>query len=1152
MGAVVGGRGRALAFVTRRPVAITMFMVALGVFGLVSLAKLSMDLLPEISYPTITVRTTWAGAAPEDVEERISEKVQEALSTLDDLVRSTSISRAGVSDVVLDFDWGTEMTFAVQDVREKLDGVFLPGDAERPLILRYDPNLDPILRIGIHAPKGKEARTPEERTRELIQLRWVAENRIKRELEALEGVAAVQLRGGLEEEIRVRVDPYQLAAKRVDPAELSRRLAQENINASGGSILEGSAEYLVRTVNQFLDMEEIEQLPVTRRGAAVIRVRDVGTVERTYEKREVVSRIGGAESVEIAIYREAGANIVDLAERVNHELFGTPTQRAIAVAMAEAKESGGMTVGERAQLDFIAWRMREELEMEVLSDQSTFIRDAVADVKNAAVFGAILAVGVIWIFLRRLSATAIIGISIPISILVTFAPMYIGGVSLNIMSLGGLALGVGMLVDNAIVVLESITRCREEGDDLASAAIRGVSEVSGAVIASTLTTVSVFAPIIFVTGIAGQIFGDQALTVVSSLVVSLVVAVLFIPMLASRKFLAGKDPSDTDEPAKPPRLTEGLEWKLWNLIPNLLTLGARLVLATGGAAVRGIAAGAVVLYRLGGFLFRPLAAAFNAFWDWLERVYPRILSGSLSHPWLVVGACLGLFWIAILRIPHLGVELLPEIHQGEFTAHTKLHIGTPLELTDEVMGELDARIREIPGVATTALTVGIEKETLTREIEGSHTARLTVRLGEEAGDPEREEEIAARVRGILAAHPAVNSVEITRPTPFALESPIAVEVLGYDLEQISATGREVQSRLQAMDGLAEVRSTVRPGHPEARVTFDREKTLEFGLDLGQVSSLVRDQVLGTVSTRFHEGDERIDIRVQGDEVVLNTLESVLELPVNPAAENPVPLRSVADVEIVQGPAEIRRIGNTRAVVVNATGTGLDLGGLSSRIEAELAAMTVPKDVVVQLGGQKREMDEAQESMRFALLLAVFLVYVVMASQFESLVQPFVILLTVPLAGVGVVFALDVLSVPLSVVVFIGLIMLAGIVVNNAIVLLDRINQKRAEGLELRSAVLESGRARLRPILMTTATTVLGLLPMTGWLEIVPVVGALGAGEGAEMRAPMAIAVIAGLISSTILTLLVIPTVYSLVCRRTSVGVHAIPTGARDDLQGEPA
>ncbi len=1116
-----------LSFVTKRPVAITMFMLAMAVFGAVSLSKLTVDLLPEISYPTLTVRTSWPGAAPEDVEERVSEKIQETLATLDDMVRSTSVSRAGVSDVVLDFDWGTPMTFAVQDVREQLDGVFLPRDVERPLILRYDPNLDPILRIGVRVPEESRAVSESERIEQLIQLRWLAEKRIKRELEAMEGVAAVQIRGGLTEEIRVRVDPFKLAAKRVDPTEVANRLAQENINASGGSLLEGSAEYLVRTVNQFRTVEEIEELPVARRGEAVIRVRDVGSVERTYEKREVISRIGGAESVEVAIFREAGANIVDLADRIKERVFGSEEQQAFARNLED--EGGSATnLAQRNQVDFLTWRLRKQAQMEILSDQSTFIRDAVDDVRNAAILGALFAILVIWLFLRRLSATLIIGLSIPISIVVTFAPMYMAEVSLNIMSLGGLALGVGMLVDNAIVVLESITRCREEGDDIYQAAVRGVREVAGAVVASTLTTISVFAPIVFVTGIAGQIFGDQALTVVSSLLVSLVVAVLFIPMLASRPLLAGA--TQRFSAAEKPKWPK-LRWELGLLIENVLVLGTYLMLEIGTWILRLLVPVLRLLYLLGALLMRPFSFTFNLFWSLLEKLYPRVLRAALAHSWLVILLAGGLLWGASQRFGSLGVELLPEIHQGEFTAHTKLFVGSPLASTDDVLGALDRQVRALDGVANTALTVGIEQETLSREIEGPHTARLTVRLDEEARTPEREVALAEQVRRLLSQDPAVRSVEITRPTPFALDSPIAVEIQGYDLEEINAVGAEVQERLERLDQLSNVRSTVRPGHPEARISFDREKTLELGLDLSQVSNFVRDQVLGNVSTRFHEGDDRIGVRVIGDEIILNTLDAVLDLPVNPSAQNPISLRSVADIEIVQGPAEIRRIGNTRAVVVSAEGSGLDLGGLADRIDAELASLEPPSDVTVVLGGQKREMDEAQSSMRFALLLAVFLVYVVMASQFESLVQPLIILLTVPLAGVGVVFFLDLLSVPLSVVVFIGLIMLAGIVVNNAIVLMDRINKKRADGLALEAAVIDAGRARLRPIIMTTATTVLGLLPMTGWLEGLPVLGELGSGEGAEIRAPMAVTVVTGLFASTLLTLVVIPTVYALVYRR---------------------
>ena len=1137
----------AFAFVTRRPVAITMFMVAIAVFGIVSLAKLPMDLLPEISYPTLTVRTSWAGAAPEDVEDRVSVRIQESLATLSGLVRASSVSRAGYSDVVLEYEWGTDMTFAVQDVRDKLDSIFLPAGADRPLILRYDPNLDPILRFGVTSAK------PSNSEADYIQLRWIAEHRIKRELESIAGVAAVQVRGGLEEEVRVSVDPYKLTAHGIDPSEVSARLQAENLNASGGMLREGSTEYLVRTLNEFEGLDDIEHLPIVQRGDAVIRVRDIATVTRTHRKREVITRLNGGEAVEIAIYREAGSNIVDVADRMKTRIFGTDAQRAHTDTLGvdgKPKEGGeGMAGGpggrwsDRSLEEYLAWRLRKDVAIETLSDQSTFIRAAIDDVKQAAIFGAFLAIAVMWFFLRRFTSTVIVALAIPISVIVTFAPMFLLDVSLNIMSLGGLALGVGMLVDNAIVVLESISRCREEGDSLTDAAIRGVREVAGAIIASTLTTVAVFAPIVFVHGIAGQIFGDQAVTVVSSLLASLLVAVMFIPMLASRRWLAGDFAGALRSTPNPPGLFRGFSFRWSRILPSSLLVVGRTFLWI----LWGIAALAAVLFWVIGQVLRvltmPFRWLFDLGWKLAESTYKPVLRGALAQPLLVVLAVGLLSWGAVRTIKQLGVELLPEIHQGEFTAHVGLGVESPLENTERVLRGIEQRIRSLDGVAVTALTVGVEADTLTRDIEGENTGRLTVRLTDDARDFAGEERVLNEVRTLLESHPEVRSIEVSRPTPFVLDSPVAIEIRGHDLEVMREVSERVQELLEPIEGLANMRSTIREGHPEARISFDREKTLEFGLDLAAVSNLVRDQLLGKVSTRLVEGEERIDIRVQGDEAILATLDDVLALTVNPSAATPLPLNTVAEVDLVRGPAEIRRIGNSRAVVLSAESQGLDLAKLNSRIELALADLETPDDVYVELGGQKREMEEGMQSMRFALLLAIFLVYVVMASQVESLVQPLIIMLTVPLAGVGVVFALALFEIPLSVIVFIGLILLAGIAVNNAIVLVDRINQKRREGLELAAAILEAGQARLRPILMTTLTTALGLLPLTGWLATIPLLGSLGSGEGAEIRAPMAITVICGLLSSTLLTLIVIPVVYSLIARIT-------PGAKLADLQAE--
>ncbi|MCB9903627.1 MAG: efflux RND transporter permease subunit [Planctomycetes bacterium] len=1119
-----------LAFVTSRPVAITMFMIAIAVFGLVSLKRLPMDLLPEISYPTLTVRTAWPGAAPEDIEDRVSVRIQESLATLPNLVRTSSVSRAGYSDVVLEYQWGADMTFAVQDVRDKLDSLFLPSGSERPIILRYDPNLDPTLRIGVSAPPGAARGTDSE----LIQLRWIAENKLKRELETMAGVAAVQVRGGLEEEVRVRVDPKKLEARSIDLSSIAQRLAAENLNASGGAILEGSTSFLVRTLNEFEDLTDIEQLPIVRRGETSVRLGEVATVERTYKKREVVTRLGDSEAVEIAVYREAGANIVEVADNVKLAIFGTDEQRAHTAELVEKGEdrAGGGRFEDRGKENYLAWRLRREATIEVLSDQSNFIRSAIDDVRSSAIIGAVLAVVVMWFFLRRLSTTVIVALAIPISVIVTFAPMFRAGVSLNIMSLGGLALGIGMLVDNAIVVLESITRCREEGDGLRDAALRGVREVSGAIVASTLTTVAVFAPIVFVHGIAGQIFGDQALTVVSSLLVSLLVAVLFIPMLASRPFLAGGLPAAAT--ARPPLPYAGLAWSWSTGVADVLTVVGRAVLwILAGATMVGLylfgLIGRVVYWATW-----PFRALFDLGWGALERGYPLALRASLRHPIVVLLATGVLGWAAFARVGDLGLELLPEIHQGEFTAHVGLSVDSPLANTDRVLRDLAREVGALDEVALTALITGVEADTLTRDIEGEHTGRMTVRLAP-GTDAAGEDEVLTRVRRILESHPEVRSVDVSRPTPFVIDAPLAVEVTGHDLDRMGEIASEVEARISALRDLTDVRSTMRVGHPEARVVFDREKTLEYGLDLGTVSNLLRSQLLGEVSTRLTDGDDRIDIRVQGDEAYLATLEEVLELSVNPESPRPLPLSSVARVELVRGPAEIRRIGNSRAVVVSASGTGLDLGGLNAEIEDSLAGLETPDDIFVELGGQKRELDAGRTSMIAALLLAIFLVYVVMASQFESLVQPLIIMLTVPLAGVGVVFTLDLLGIPLSVIVFIGAILLAGIVVNNAIVLVDRINQQRRAGMPLHESIEEAGRARLRPILMTTLTTALGLLPLTGWLDGLPLLDQLATGAGSEIRAPMAITVIAGLASSTALTLVLIPVVYSIVYRQAHRG-----------------
>ncbi|MBN2092615.1 efflux RND transporter permease subunit, partial [candidate division KSB1 bacterium] len=522
-------------FTTTRPVAILMVVIGVCVFGWISYKQLSLNLMPDISYPSLTVRTEYTGTAPEEIETTISRPIEQVLGVVNNLVSISSISKAGQSDVKLEYSWNTDMNQATLEVREKLDQLYLPEEVKRPLILRYDPTLDPIMRLGLYG------------TRSLFYMRYLAEEELKRILETVEGVAAVKVKGGLEEEIRVELDEQKLTLIGINIQQIKNRLMQENVNLAGGNLHEGQTEYLVRTLNEFKTVEEISEVVVGHWNDKEIKIRDIGQVSRTNKEREIITRINGQESVEIQIYKEADANIVAVAQRVKDMVLGTAAQQAYIqrLQIQEAAKSDSTQKDQKAaaatpgfqdklMTNFIAYNLPEGIKIEVLSDQSIFIQNSVNEVKSTAILGGILAVIVLFVFLRNFTATMIVGISIPISIIATFAPMRMFDVTLNIMSLGGLALGIGMLVDNSIVVLESIARCREEGDDLIQATIRGVGEVGTAVFASTLTTVAVFFPIVFVEGVAGQIFGDLALTVVFSLLASLAVAIFLIPMLASR------------------------------------------------------------------------------------------------------------------------------------------------------------------------------------------------------------------------------------------------------------------------------------------------------------------------------------------------------------------------------------------------------------------------------------------------------------------------------------------------------------------------------------------------------------------------------------------------------------------------------------------
>ena len=1250
------------SFTTDRPVAVLMVFLAAVVFGYFSLGQLPVTLMPEMSYPTLTVRTEYPGAAPEEVENDISRPIEEALGVVGGLNEISSISRAGVSDVILEFVWGTSMVDAIQNTLEKLDLVYLPREAEKPLLLHYDPSLDPVMELSL---SGSSSSTKYHGDEGLRRLRRIAELQVKRLIEPIKGVAAARVRGGLEEEIHVLIDEDKLQRVNLSIGQVLSRLRAENINAAGGRIREGGAEYMIRTINEYQTLEEIADTIVFRREGREIRVKDLGQVIHGQRDREMLTHTDGAESVQIDIYKEADANMVAVAKRVIALVGEVPTS---SKKKDDKTKSPRELQREKMKKLFrgptLAGKLfnEEQAKLRVVADRSVFIDNSIKEVVNTAIVGGILAVIVLLLFLRDIRTTAIIALSIPISIFVTFAPLNLLNVSLNIMSLGGLAMGIGMLVDSSIVVLESIYRCREEGDSTRSAAIRGTTEVRGAVIASTLTSICVFFPMVFVEGLAGQVFSDLGLTVVTSLIAALIVAVLFIPMLASRtgfKLQTGAGMVSHALGSLEGRISLAVLWR-----GILLPIGALLTLMVGAKLgytywsmqdvddpdiLEKISYGASAMAVVGVWmsvcawpmfvalakrlhdrgksawwlltlfpffegLFLPGGAGENRFgpsaqnnprlaklWGsfrafdesrkrsgqtflftapyfalrlaisflleviglslvWTIRVlagaalfgyqillkigaqfarlfaklggrktvdsadadsgiYSKLIRWALASPGMMVALIVGCFALTWWVGKQLETELLPEVHQSEFTFEAALPVGTPLNQTIAILDGVEKSIlknKEAFGIDTLLVMYGFDTTNMKRSDEGEHSARFKVLLKPSSKPREAEERVIGKLRAMFGEVPDVTT-RVTRPVLFSSKKPVVIQINGDDLPELKRYSDEATALLSREPALADVEPTLRSGAPEVQITYDRQQIIRHGLNLSTVANQVRDMVKGAEATRFNRRDRRVPIVVRLAEKDRGQVADVGKLTINPGGDTPIPLNSIAKLTVGEGPSEIRRIDGKRVALVQAN---IGAGSLGTAVDAANQALDQgiewPGYMGFLITGQNEEWKRSRTSLYLALGLSLFLVYVIMASQFESLVQPFIIMFTIPMAFVGTVLGLKMLGINLSVVVFLGMIMLAGIVVNNAIVLVDYANTLRGRGMALREAIIQAGCVRLRPILMTTATTVLGLLPM-----------ALGLGDGAEIRTPMAVAVISGLLTSTVLTLLVIPTIYYL-------------------------
>jgi len=1065
-----------------RPVTMWMFALGIVLFGLVAMARLAVNLLPDLSYPTLTIRTEYTGAAPAEVEQLVSKPIEEAVGIVKGVRRVESVSRAGRSDVVLEFDWGTNMEMAGLDVREKLDVLLLPLDIKKPLLLRFNPNLDPIVRLALTRSDAAQGLSNAQQ----VQLRTFADEELRRKLEAMPGVAAVKPDGGLTQEIQIQVDNEKLAQLKLDISTVNQRLLEQNLNQAGGRLETASHDYLVRTINQFSNLDEIRNLYIATVNGSHVRLADVAEVKDAFADRQSITYVDGKQAIEVAIYKEGDANTVQVA-------------RALT-----------------SRLDDIKKNLPAGYELTMVYDQSTFIADAIDEVKSSAWQGGLLAMVVIYLFLRNVWSTIIISISIPLSVVATFNLMYSQEITLNIMSLGGIALAIGMLVDNAIVVLENIQRYKDQGMPALEAAKKGASEVSMAITASTLTTVAVFFPLVFVEGVAGQLFRDQALTVTYALLASLLVALTLIPAMASWQ------KSFTPTNVQVEAATRFAPSKKWHYLVMPVVWLFRGV----GLVVSGLLTLVVTLWRLIGKLLgliaAPILALTHQLLSRLELGYRHVLSAVLRARMQTMAIVLIGTTMCYTLIPKLGFDLIPAMSQGEFYVEVQLPMGTSIERTNEVLVKLAEVAKTHPQVERSYAQAGTGQQmTVDPNVGGSHWGRLNLVL--KTGSTKADEtQVMDAMRAAVAAIPDLTA-KIDAPALFSFSTPLEIEIAGHDLAALNKASQQFVTVMEQHDRFTDIKTSLRRGQPEITLHFDHLRLAQLGLTASDVAKRVANYVGGEVAGQFSVQDRKVDIRVRLAEEFRSSEQDLAQVIVNPGSASPVPLSAVARIEREVGPSEITRIGQQRVAVISANLRYGDIEQASSAARELLSTQPWPYGVTANLVGQSEELERSYNSLIAALLLAVFLVYLVMASQFENLLQPLLILFTVPLAGAGAVLGLYLTETRISVIVFIGFIMLAGIVVNNAIVLIDRINQLRDEGMPLDEAVITSGATRLRPVLMTTLTTVLGLLPM--------IVG----GDGAELRAPMAITVIGGLSLSTLLTLVFIPVIYHVTAKETRHG-----------------
>ena len=1003
----------------KRPVFATMVIVSFMVLGIVSLGRLGIDLFPEVNFPFVNVLVPYPGAGPEEVETLVTRPIEDAVAGINGVKRVISTSTEGMSMVGIELRLEIDPQAATAEVREKVAAIRsrLPEQIKDPTINRFDVSALPIATYAVGS-----ASLPSDVTRRMV------EDDLKPLLGQIDGVAAVEVNGGQVRELQVNLDPRRLEALNIPITEVAAKLAADNLDVPGGQVRRDGKAVSLRTQGQYKTAAEIENVILRSTGGSTVRVKDVGEVVDGYQDRISTTRLDGEDAVSFSVRKQAGANTVDV-------------QRKLDAALAKAAPTF------------------PQLQIKTVQTDAEGIIENVTDVRAHIIFGGIMAVLVVFVFMRDWRSTAITALALPTSVIATFFFMYAIGFTINMMTLMALSLVIGILIDDAVVVRESIYRHMEHGEDPVTAARNGTNEIGLAVMATTFTILAVFLPVGFMTGIVGQFFKSFALTIAFAVSISLLVAFTLDPMLSSRfvRFIPLEERTRT---------------------------------------------------RTGRFLER-----VGVVYDGLDRRYHALLGWAVGHPWTIVATAVVVFFSSMSLLSVIGTEFVPEEDRGEFAVNVEVPAGTAFEQTVAYAEEVEKVVKQMPEVEQIFTTVGFEGSPL--------KASLRVKAGKkherERGLGELKADVRERLKQIPLLKMTVSDPEFMQGAP--TQAPLSVYLRGDDMAELQRLNEEILQKVRAVPGAVDVDSTLETGQPEMMAAVNRELAADLGFDVGSVAMQLRSMVEGIVPTRLREDDKEYDIRVRLAPEFRNDFESIARTPLYSPTGAVVRARDIVRLQPEVGPAAIEREARRRQAKINIELADRSLGEVTADVGRVMAAVALPPNFEWGFAGDVEMMQESAAAMGLALLLATAFIYIVLASQFESFLEPFLIMISLPLALVGALLAILLTGKNLGMPAMIGVVMLMGLVTKNAILLVDLTNQYVREGLSVRDAILKAGPVRLRPILMTTIAMILGMLP-----------SAMGRGEGSEFRSPISIATIGGLITSTMLTLVVVPVAYLLLAR----------------------